>query len=205
MTFGAFIVLEGGEGAGKSTQIAELADRMRTAGREVIETFEPGATPLGSAIRALTHHFDGPLEPRAEALLMAADRAQHVAEVVRPALARGAVVLSDRYVPSSLVYQGVARSLGVGAIEEISAWATAGLEPDVVIVLDVDDATASRRVPEATDRLEAEGPSFHEAVRHAYRDLAAQHGWSVVDGTASPEAVADAVWAIVVEAVPDLG
>lgn len=204
MTGGVFIVLEGGEGAGKSTQIAMLADRVRASGREVVVTFEPGATSLGTAIRALTHHFDGPLDARAEALLMAADRAQHVAEVVRPALLRGDVVISDRYVPSSLVYQGVARGLGGDAIEQVSVWATSALEPDIVIVLDVDDETARQRVPKATDRLEAAGESFHQTVRAAYRELAAEQGWSIVDGTALPESVADAVWSAVVRAVPTL-
>ena len=118
---GRFIVLEGGEGAGKSTQLDRLAARLRDRGCDVVTTFEPGDTPLGAQIRAMTHHFDGPMDPRAEALLMAADRAQHVATVVRPALTRGAVVISDRYIPSSIAYQGVARGLGVDAIAKLSA------------------------------------------------------------------------------------
>jgi dTMP kinase len=199
-----FIVLEGGEGAGKSTQIERLAQRFRSAGREVVVTFEPGATSLGAEIRKLTHHFAGPLDARAEALLMAADRAQHVAEVVQPALDREAIVVSDRYVPSSLVYQGVARELGTDAIRAMNDWATVGLIPDCVIVLDVDADTAARRVPEATDRLEAAGAAFHDAVRAAYRDLAAQHGWVVVDGTAAPDVVAAAVWSAVIAVAPSL-
>lgn len=202
MTQGRFIVLEGGEGAGKSTQIARLAERVAALGLEAVVTFEPGATALGKEIRALTHHFDGPVDARAEALLMAADRAQHVAEVVRPALARGAVVISDRYIPSSVVYQGVARGLGADAIAQLSVWATDNLVPDCVVVLDVDAATAARRVPAATDRLEAEGDAFHEAVRSAYRELAATSGWVIVDGTATPDAVADAVWSGVTARVP---
>lgn len=203
MTAGRFIVLEGGEGAGKSTQLVRLGERLAERGAEIVRTFEPGATALGKEIRALTHHFDGPLDSRAEALLMAADRAQHVAEVVRPALERGAIVLSDRYVPSSLVYQGVARGLGIEAIAELSAWASDGLTPDCVIVLDVDAATARGRVPQATDRLEAAGDAFHDAVRAAYRDLAGTFGWGLIDGTADPDAVAAAVWAAVVAAIPD--
>lgn len=202
---GRFIVLEGGEGAGKSSQIERLADRLRRRDLDVVTTFEPGDTALGREIRALTHHFEGPLDPRAEALLMAADRAQHVAEVVRPAIARGAVVISDRYIPSSIAYQGVARGLGAEAISRISAWATDDLVPDCVVVLDVDDATAATRIPVATDRLEAEGEAFHEAVRTAYRSLAAEHGWVIVDGNAPPEAVADAVWSAVLEVVPEWG
>ena len=202
---GVFIVLEGGEGAGKSTQIAGLADRLRAQGRDVVVTFEPGATALGAEIRKLTHHFDGPLDARAEALLMAADRAQHVAEVVRPALERGAVVISDRYIPSSVVYQGIARGLGADEIARVSRWATGGLGPACVIVLDVDAAVAAQRVPEATDRLEAAGAEFHATVRAAYRELAAEHGWALVDGAAPADAVADAVWAAVLQAVPGLG
>ena len=200
---GRFIVLEGGEGAGKSTQLDRLAARLRDRGCDVVTTFEPGDTPLGAQIRAMTHHFDGPMDPRAEALLMAADRAQHVATVVRPALTRGAVVISDRYIPSSIAYQGVARGLGVDAIAQLSAWATDDLEQDCVIVLDVDGGTVGTRIPAATDRLEAEGVMFHNAVRRAYLDLAAQHAWPVIDGTADPDTVADAVWTAVVASVPE--
>src|SRR5438067_5631560 len=133
----AFIVLEGGDGAGKSTQAGILVARLRDRGREVVATREPGATKAGATIRALVLG-GGDLDPRAEALLIAADRAEHVAEVIRPALGRGAVVVSDRYVPSSLAYQGVGRGLGVDEVARLSAWATGGLEPDLVIVFDVD-------------------------------------------------------------------
>ena len=133
---GLFVVLEGGDGCGKSTQVVRLAERFRDEGREVVTTREPGATPAGAAIRAVVLG-DGPLDARAEALLIAADRAEHAARVVRPALERGAVVVSDRYVPSSLAYQGVARGLGVEEIERLSAWATGDLRPDLVVVLDV--------------------------------------------------------------------
>jgi dTMP kinase len=127
---------------------------------------------------------------------MAADRAQHVAEVVRPALARGAWVVSDRYVPSSLAYQGAARGLGVEAIEQLSEWATDGLQPDLVLVLDVpDDVTAKRR--SGGDRMEREAERFHTAVRVAYRDLAGPRDWVVVDGSGDVDAVAAKVWAVV--------
>src|SRR5262249_37557829 len=131
---GRFVVLEGGDASGKSTQASRLAARLRSA-HEVVETFEPGATPAGARIRALGLAGGEPLSARAEALLMAADRAQHVDEVVRPALARGAWVVSDRYVPSTLAYQGVGRALGVDELARISDWAAEGLEPDLVVVL----------------------------------------------------------------------
>lgn len=197
-----FIVLEGADGSGKSTQVGRLAARLRTGGRTVVETFEPGATALGARIRALV--LDGPSasvgtaapDATTEALLMAADRAQHVAEVVRPALARGDWVVCDRFVPSSLVYQGVVRGLGVEPVAAASSWATGGVVPDLVVVLDVDDAVADSRRRQS-DRLEREGSEFHAAVRAGYRDLARSHGWTVVDGNHPADAVADSIWSIV--------
>ncbi|HEV2309789.1 MAG TPA: dTMP kinase, partial [Acidimicrobiia bacterium] len=134
---GKFVVLEGGDATGKTTQTARLAARLRAEGREVLATFEPGGTNLGVSLRRLLLDGQATVEPEAEALLMAADRAQHVLEVVRPALARGDWVVSDRFVPSSLAYQGVGRGLGVPAIEIVNGIATGGLEPDLVIVLDL--------------------------------------------------------------------
>jgi dTMP kinase len=200
-----FIVLEGADGSGKSTQATRLVERLRGSGLTVVETFEPGATALGAHIRTLV--LDGPdtsvgtaaPDPITEALLMAADRAQHVAEVVGPALTRGDWVVCDRFVPSSLVYQGVARGLGVDDVAAANVWATGGIEPDVVIVLDVDDAAAEARRTQS-DRMEREGPHFHAKVRAAYRDLAASRGWSLVDANGSVERTADQVWSIVVEA-----
>lgn len=201
---GRFIVLEGGEGAGKGTQLPLLAARIAATGREVVTTFEPGGTPLGARVRELTHHFDGPLDARAEALLMAADRAQHLAELVRPALARGAVVISDRYVPSSVIYQGIGRELGAKEVAELNAWATDELEPDCVVVLDVDAATAATRVPAATDRLEAAGAEFHATVRASYRSLAEEYGWALIDGMQPVDEVAAAIWSAVTRAIPEL-
>jgi dTMP kinase len=186
---GRFVVVEGGDGSGKSTQCARLADAVRTRGLDVVTTVEPGGSPLGAELRRLLLDGDA-IEPRAEALLMAADRAEHVATVVRPALARGAWVVSDRHVPSSLVYQGVVRELGVDAVAALSAFATDDLVPDLVVVLDVDDATADARRASGSDRLEREGRAFHTAVRAAYRDLAARFGWTVVDGSGAPDVVA---------------
>ena len=191
-----FIVLEGGDGCGKSTQAARLVGRLREVGREVVATREPGATEVGAAIRSLVLG-GGDLDPRTEALLIAADRAEHVSRVIRPALDRGAVVVSDRYVPSSLAYQGVGRGLGVEAVARISAWATAGLEPDLVVVFDVDPAAAAGRRAGPQDRMEREPDSFRASVLAAYRDLAARFGWTVLDGTAPVDVVAERVWNIV--------
>jgi dTMP kinase len=189
----AFIVLEGGDGCGKSTQAAILVARLRELGREVVATREPGATAAGAGIRALVLGGDD-LDPRAEALLIAADRAEHVAEVIRPALARGAVVVSDRYVPSSLAYQGVARGLGVDEVARLSAWATGGLEPDLVIVFDVDPVAAAGRRVGPQDRMEREPAGFRAVVNRAYRDLTARFGWTLLDGTAPVDDVAEQVW-----------
>jgi len=196
---GEFIVLEGGDASGKSTQTPLLVERLRAVGRDVVGTFEPGATPAGGAIRALLLDGDGPIDPITEALLLAADRAQEVADVIRPALGRGADVVSDRYVPSSLAYQGVGRGLGVEEVEKLNRWSTGGLDPDLVVVLDVDDEVARSRRAEPGDRLEREGARFHATVRDAYRTLAAERGWVVLDGNADVGAVTDRIWDVVRE------
>lgn len=179
---GVFVVFEGGEGAGKSTQVRWLAEALRADGRDVVVTREPGATDVGARIRSLvlergaeTGEHSVP-SARAEALLYAADRAHHVATVVRPALARGAVVISDRYVDSSLAYQGAGRTLPVQEISWLSSWATGGLKPDLVVLLDVDPAVGLDRVSSrgaGRDRLESESRAFHDRVRYAFLDLAA--------------------------------
>ncbi|WP_091653960.1 dTMP kinase [Micromonospora pallida] len=175
---GLFVVFEGGEGAGKSTQVTRLAETLGGQGREVVTTREPGATPVGQRIRALVLGAPGSdtPSPRAEALLYAADRAHHVATVVRPALVRGAVVVSDRYVDSSLAYQGAGRTLPVDEVSWLSSWATGGLKPDLVVLLDVEPRVGLSRVAargEETDHVEAESLAFHERVRYAFLDLAA--------------------------------
>lgn len=175
---GLFVVFEGGEGAGKSTQLAALAERLRGQGRDVVVTREPGATAVGQRIRSLVLETSGDEapSPRAEALLYAADRAHHVAAVVRPALVRGGVVISDRYVDSSLAYQGAGRTLPVDEVSWLSSWATGGLKPDLVVLLDVEPHTGLSRVASRNagpDRLEAESIAFHERVRYAFLDLAA--------------------------------
>lgn len=194
---GVFIVLEGGDGSGKSTQTGWLVARLRAeTGREVVATREPGGTDVGIQARALILG-GGSIDPATEALLIAADRAEHVTQVIRPALERGAVVVSDRHVPSSLAYQGVARGLGVDEIERLSMWATRGLAPDLVVVIDVppDVATSRRAGPE--DRMEREPAEFRAMVNKAYRDLADRFGWAVVDGTAPVDQVAEEIWRLV--------
>ena len=163
----------------------------------VCTTFEPGATPTGAVLRDVLLHGPDPVSPVAEALLMAADRAQHVAEIVAPALARGEWVVSDRFLPSSLVYQGVVRGLGVEVIRGINEAAAAGVAPDLVVVLDVPEAQARARRDGVPDRLEAEAGSFHAEVAAAYRDLASSEGWELVDGTGTPDEVAERVLAVV--------
>ncbi|HEY2668862.1 MAG TPA: dTMP kinase [Rugosimonospora sp.] len=199
---GRFIVFEGGEGAGKSTQVQRLANRLRAEGHDVVVTREPGATDVGARIRGLLLD-PGPVDggviaPRAEALLYAADRAHHVTSVVRPALARGAIVISDRYVDSSLAYQGAGRTLPVDDVRWLSAWATGGLKPDLVVLLDIDPAVGLVRVRDragSADRLEAEELPFHERVRYAFLDLASAepNRYLVLDANRPPEAVAGMV------------
>ncbi|MBW8805186.1 MAG: dTMP kinase [Catenulisporales bacterium] len=172
---GTFISFEGGDGSGKSTQLAALADWLRGRGHEVVVTREPGGTPLGTKLReiVLDARNAGSISPRAEALLYAADRADHVERVVRPALARGAVVLTDRYLDSSLAYQGAGRALSPREVERLSRWATQGLMPDVTILLDLDPVTAATRRTGPADRLELESVEFHRRVRDRYLELAA--------------------------------
>lgn len=176
---GLFIAFEGGDGVGKSTQVDLLATWLTEQGREVVRSREPGGTPLGAGIRRLLLDNSGDfgaVDPHAEALLYAADRAQHVRTLVRPALERGAVVVQDRYIDSSLAYQGAGRVLEVARVREISEWATGGLWPDLTVLLDLDEAAARERRATrggASDRLEAEGDPFHGAVRQGFRDFAA--------------------------------
>jgi dTMP kinase len=208
---GVFIVFEGGEGSGKSTQSDLLASALTSAGCEVVVTREPGATEIGARIRGLlldrriSSGLAGVvMAPRAEALLYAADRAHHVSTVVRPALERGSVVISDRYIDSSLAYQGAGRTLPVEEVSWLSSWATGGLRPDLVILLDVDPSVGLSRVRDRgpADRLEAESLPFHERVRYAFLDLATQdtRRYLVLDATLPPAEIA----AQVIERVREL-
>ena len=184
---GLFITLEGGDGAGKTTQSELLAGWLEERGREVVRTREPGGTTLGVELRKLLLHGDA-VDPRAEALLYAADRAQHVATIVRPALERDAVVVQDRYIDSSLAYQGAGRVLDVDDVRRISEWATEGLQPQLTVLLDISpEAAAERRVSRGgtADRLESEAVEFHQKVRESFRALAKVdvHRYLVVDAT----------------------
>ena len=169
---GMFITFEGGDGSGKSTQIQSVREWFESRGREVIVTREPGGTELGTEIRRLVQNGPEDVDARTEALLYAADRAYHVATVIGPALERGAVVLGDRYIDSSLAYQGAARSLGVDEIASLSAWATQGLYPSLTFLLDLPPEVGARRRTDAPDRMERESMDFHERVRHQYLRLA---------------------------------
>ena len=171
---GLFVAFEGGEGAGKSTQARALAETLTAAGHEVVLTREPGGTPAAEAIRevVLTPEYVG-LDPRAEALLYAAARAEHVARLIRPALQRGAVVITDRYLDSSVAYQGIGRGLGPDVIGEINLWATQSLLPDLTVLLDVDARAGLQRIDSAPDRIEQEPEEFHSSVVQGFRALAA--------------------------------
>ncbi|NEM92193.1 dTMP kinase [Galbitalea soli] len=171
---GLFITLEGGDGSGKSTQSALLAEWLEAQGRTVVTTREPGGTDLGVELRNIILHRRGYIAPRAEALLYAADRAHHIATKVRPALERGEIVLQDRYLDSSVAYQGAGRVLDSGEIRELSLWAAEGLLPHLTILLDLDEGVGRARLDERTtyDRLEEEENDFHARVRAAYLDLA---------------------------------
>ncbi len=186
-----YIALEGGEGSGKSTQASRLAERLGA-----VATREPGGTELGCRLRSLLlDPGSDPVGPRAETYLMAADRAQHVDQVIRPALAEGRHVVSDRSVFSSLAYQGGGRGLGVDAVRRLNEWALDGCWPDMVVLLDVERTTARSRLQRGLDRLEQEGETFHERVRRTYLDLAAtEERWVVIDADAPVEHVADEVW-----------
>ncbi|WP_309060739.1 dTMP kinase [Streptomyces sp.] len=189
---GFFIALEGGDGAGKSTQAEALAEWIRAKGHEVVLTREPGATPVGKRLRSILLDVSSAgLSHRAEALLYAADRAEHIDTVVRPALERGAVVISDRYIDSSVAYQGAGRDLSPTEIARINRWATDGLVPHLTVLLDVAPETARERFTEAPDRLESEPAEFHARVRAGFLTLAAADPgrYLVVDAGQEPEAV----------------
>ncbi|MFI1103705.1 dTMP kinase [Streptomyces melanogenes] len=193
---GFFIALEGGDGAGKSTQAQALAEWIRAKGHEVVVTREPGATPVGKRLRSILLDVSSAgLSNRAEALLYAADRAEHIDSLVRPALERGAIVISDRYIDSSVAYQGAGRDLSPTEIARINRWATGGLVPNLTVLLDVAPETARERFTEAPDRLESEPPEFHARVRAGFLTLAAADPsrYLVVDAGQEPEAVTTVV------------
>jgi len=188
-----FIAFEGADGAGKTTQARLLAAHLRALGHEVVEVREPGGTPAGETVRSLLLDGDAPVGARTEALLFAAARAQLVEDVITPALARGATVIADRYVGSSLVYQGVVRGVGADEVRAINAIGTGGLLPDATVLLAVSaEQAAERRDPAVADRIEREPMAFHRSVIAAYDDVLSGDGAGVVrvDGTGDSEGVA---------------
>jgi dTMP kinase len=186
-----FVTFEGLDGSGKTTQVERLRAALEAEDREVVTAREPGQTELGEAIRNLVLH-GGPMTPWAEALLYAASRAEVVAEVVRPALERGADVLLDRYLDSSIVYQGLGRGLGVDDVLEVNMLATGGLLPDRTFVLAVEPESSLRRLGSKPDRIEREDAAFHERVAEGYATLASLFPERVVvlDGALAPDAIA---------------
>jgi dTMP kinase len=182
------IAFEGGEGSGKSTQAARLAERLGA-----LLTREPGGTPLGEKIRSVVlDPSNGTVDPRAEALLMAAARAQHVADVIEPALERGETVVTDRYIGSSLAYQGHGHGLSVEELVQLSHWATDGRPADVVVLLTVPAEVAENRLRRPTDRMERLGKKFHRRVNDGFAALAAENPehWLVIDGVGTIDEVA---------------
>ena len=201
---GLFITLEGGDGSGKSTQSALLTDWLVGQGQAVVISREPGGTDLGHELREIILHRRGYMAPRAEALLYAADRAHNVATLVRPAIARGEIVVQDRYLDSSVAYQGAGRVLDPVEVRDLSLWAAEGLLPDLTVLLDLDVAAGRARLDadeKVFDRLEAEQEEFHTRVRDSYLALAAAepHRFLVIDGSLHAEQIAGTIRSRVAE------
>lgn len=195
---GLFITFEGGDGAGKTTQSDLLVAWLEQQGRTVVTSREPGGTDLGLELREIVLHRRGEIAPRAEALIYAADRAHNIATKVRPALERGDIVVQDRYLDSSVAYQGAGRVLGGDEVRDVSLWATESLLPDLTILLDLPESLGADRLADSRtqyDRLEAEKADFHGRVRAAYLDLAAAEPerFLVIDARRSVETIATAV------------
>lgn len=205
MGAGYFIVFEGGEGAGKSTHVKRLAAHLQSLGHDVVVTREPGGTPTAEMIRAVLLNPEvHDLPDTAEALLFAAARADHAANLIRPALERGAVVICDRYLESSVAYQGIARGLGADVVRDLSVWATHGLLPDFTVYLQIPEA-ASRERMDGDDRMESQSREFHMAVHAAFAQLAgsSQRPHAVIDATMPKDDVEVAVRTSVLTAMAD--
>jgi dTMP kinase len=190
-----FVTFEGLDGSGKTTQVELLRNHLERKGREVVTTREPGGTEVGEHIRNVVLHLDHPVVPWTEAALFAAARAQLVDEVIAPALARGAVVLCDRFIDSSLAYQGIARGLGVERVLDLNLQATRGLLPDRTFLLLVDPGESRRRGGDTRDRIEREDDEFVQKVDRAYRELAEHFPRRIlaVDGSLEPEQLAETI------------
>ncbi len=201
---GYFIAFEGGDGAGKTTHLQRLGAELAAEGVPVVTTREPGGTPLGREIRELVMHGETSIDPRAEALLYAADRAQHIAAVVQPALAEGTTVITDRYIDSSVAYQAAGRGLAPEDIRGLSTWATDGLLPDVTMVLDLDTDVAVRRRGADRDRIEKAGQEFHDQVINHYRQAAAADPdrYYLIDADQNIDDVYGDIVAALVESLP---
>jgi dTMP kinase len=199
---GKLISFEGSEGSGKSTQMARLAKHLQTTGREVLTTREPGGTEIGEQIRnIIVHNLKGDeMTPETELLLFAASRAQHVRELIAPNLTKGVIVLCDRFLDSSTVYQGVARNLALDPVNQINQFAVGNVMPDLTIILDVPTevslARIKQRASDLPDRMERENIEFYEKVREGYLLLARSMPgrFSVIDGTQTEDAVAKKIW-----------
>lgn len=201
---GYLIAFEGGEGSGKSTQARRLADRL---GARALFTFEPGDSVLGAQLRQLLLDTEAlEITDRAEALLMAADRAQHVVEVIRPAMETGRAVITDRFAGSSVAYQGYGRQLPAREVEQLSRWATDGLWPDLVLLLEVTPSAAEQRLARAKDRMESAGGAFHQRVHDGFLRQAIEDPdrWAIIDGTQDEDTVAEQIWQIISIRFPDL-
>lgn len=195
---GLFITFEGGDGSGKSTQAELLSTWLADAGQTVVRSREPGGTDLGLELREIVLHRRGHITPRAEALIYAADRAHNIATKVRPAVERGEIVIQDRYLDSSVAYQGAGRVLDPAEVRDISLWATEGFMPNLTILLDLDETIGRERLDDARtkyDRLEAEKRDFHARVRSGYLDLAAAEPerFLLLNATDSIDAIAASV------------
>lgn len=208
-TRGYFLAFEGGEGVGKSTQVRVLSDELAKRGFEVVVTYEPGDTPVGQLLRELLLDPATSVTAQTEALLYAADRAEHVAHVIAPALARGAVVISDRYLDSSIAYQGYGRGLDIETVTQTSLWATGGLLPDLTLLLDLEPELGLRRARGRNgrvDRLEGEALDFHTRVRAGFLTLAAGDPgrYATITADGAPDQVADEVLAAINRVLPAL-
>jgi dTMP kinase len=192
---GLFITFEGGDGSGKSTQSALLVEWLQAQGQTVVVSREPGGTDLGLELREIVLHRRGEIAPRAEALIYAADRAHNIATRVRPALERGDIVVQDRYLDSSVAYQGAGRVLGADEVRDVSLWATESLLPDLTILLDLHEGQDRLADRTKYDRLEAAGDDFHARVRDAYLELAAAEPgrFVVIDAREPIESIALAI------------